>query len=229
MSDFGAGGARSFHPQRDSAHVRIWEVAGAPHLETGWFEEFTADVSKTFPGFDLGTCNGPAGIPSIIHSRAARAALHALSHWANGDEAPRSAPRMSLAVPDTFDQLVTFNRDPATHLVIGGIRLPDVAVPTATLNGNRTDLLDPQVLGPGSQCVYVGSYDHWNRDSDSWDGQAGLDPSPTPEPDLQLLYQTHANYVQRVTRATLQSVENGYLLPADGARIVVDAARARVP
>lgn len=68
------------------------------------------------------------------------------------------------------------------------------------------------------QCGLVGSYDPWNRDADPWDGQPGLDPSPVPEPDLQLLYQTHPNYVQRVARAALQSVQDGYLRPTDAAR-----------
>ncbi|HET9389064.1 MAG TPA: alpha/beta hydrolase domain-containing protein [Steroidobacteraceae bacterium] len=231
VSDDGVGAARSFHLQRDSAHLRIWEMAGATHIEAGWVQEFTADVDKSIPGFPLQTCDGPPGEPSIVVGRAERAALNALSHWAAGEPVPAPAPRMSLNVPnpaDDFDQLVTFNRDPSTNLVMGGIRLPDMAVPTATLNGNR-DELDPQTLGPGVACGLVGSYDPWNRDADPWDGQPGFDPSPTPEPDLQLLYQTHLNYVQRVTGATLKSVQDGYLRPADAAKVVLDAARASVP
>ncbi|HEY3785929.1 MAG TPA: alpha/beta hydrolase domain-containing protein [Steroidobacteraceae bacterium] len=231
LSDDGVGAARSFHLQPDSARVRVWEMAGGTHLESGWLQDFIVDVDKTFPGFPLDGCEGPPGIPSVVHGRVERAALNALAHWADAEQSPRSAPRMSLNVPnppDSFDQLVMFNRDPATHLVVGGIRLPDVSVPTATLNGNR-DELDPEVLGPGVQCGLVGSYDPWNRDADPWDGQAGLDPSPTPEPDLQVLYETHPSYVQRVTRATAQSVIDGFLRPADGVEVVLHALRAPVP
>jgi hypothetical protein len=231
LADFAGFAGRSFHLQPDSSHVRVWEVAGATHLEAGWLQEFAADANKTLPGFPVEPCDGPPGIPSIIHGQTVRAALSLLSHWAKDEEAPRSAPRVSLVVPnqlDSFDTLVTFNRDPATNLVTGGIRLPAVSVPTATLNGIRFDL-DPQTLGPGPQCWLTGSFDPWNHDSDVWDGQAGFDPSPTPEPDLQLLYSTHQNYVQRVTTATLQSVRSGYLRAADAARIVLDATHAPVP
>ena len=231
LSDDGTGAARTFHLQRDSSHVRIWELAGATHLEDGWLNEFAADVRKTFPGFALAACAGPPGIPSLVHGRGERAAVNALSHWANNSDAPRAAARISLNVPDppsSFDQLVTFNRDPATNLVMSGIRLPDVSVPTATLNGNRGEL-DPAALGPGVQCPLVGSYDPWNHDSDSWDRQPGLDPSPFPEPALQGLYPTHLNYVEQVTRATVQAVESGYVRPADGIEIVLNAARASIP
>jgi len=231
LSDPGAGAGRTFHLQPDSAHFRVWEMAGATHLETGFFQEFTADASKTYPGFALGTCDGPPGIPGIIHGQTERAALHMLSDWANDEAAPPSAPRLSLVVPNppgNFNVDVVFNRDPATNLVIGGIRLPAVSVPIATLDGNRTDL-DPITLGPGLQCYFVGSYDPWNHDGDAWDGQAGLDPSPTPEPDLQVLYPTHQKYVERVAVATWQSVLSGYLRFVDGVTIVLDAVQAPVP
>jgi len=161
-----------------------------------------------------------------------RAALSPLNDWArNSGDVPPSAPRLSLFVPspaDDYSQLVTFNRDPATNLAIGGIPLPAVAVPVATLNGDR-NAFDPQTLGPGGQCQFVGAYDPWNHDSDRWDGQAGFDPSPSPEPDLVMLYSTHTSYVLHVTAATAQSVRAGYLRPVDGARIVLDAVQAQVP
>ncbi|HVN46531.1 MAG TPA: alpha/beta hydrolase domain-containing protein [Steroidobacteraceae bacterium] len=231
LSDFGNAAGRSFHLQPDSSHIRFWELAGATHLESGWFQQLVADNNKSIPGSALDPCDGPPGIPSVVHGQAARAALNALSSWISDGQAPALAPRLSLFVPtpaDDFDQLVVFNRDPRTNLAIGGIRLPAVAVPTATLNGNRSDL-DPSTLGPGGQCYFVGAFDPWDHDSDPWDGQVGFDPSPTPEPDLQLLYSTHQRYVQQVASAALQSIRGGYLRPIDGAKIVLDAAQSKVP
>jgi hypothetical protein len=231
LSDFGLLAGRTFHLQSDSSDVRVWEFAGATHLETGWFQELGLDINKSTPGFSLDPCDGPPGIPGLIHGQADRAALHALSAWAGGGDAPRSAPRLSLNVPnppDNFDEVVSFNRDPATHLIIGGIRLPAVAAPIATLDGDRSDL-DPSASGPGGQCGFIGSYDPWNHDSDLWDGQAGFDPSPTPEPDLQLLYSSHQNYLQRVAGSALQSIKSGYLRPVDAAKLVIDARQAPVP
>src|SRR5262249_6790465 len=217
--------------QPDSAHIRIWEFTGAPHIDAGFVKDVTADDAKTYGSSTVDPCDGPPGIGTLVTSQGTRASLTALSRWANGAVAPRSAPRMSLVVPnppDSFDELVTFTRDPATGIAIGGIRLPAVAVPTATLDGNRSDL-DEATWGPGGQCYLVGSLDPWNHDSDLWDGQAGLDPSPTPEPDLQVLYPSHKNYVERVSAAALQSVEAGYLRPADGVNLVLDASHAAVP
>jgi hypothetical protein len=158
--------------------------------------------------------------------------LHALRDWSSygGVAAPRQAPRLSLNVPDPsdFDQLVTFNRDPKTHLAIGGIRLPAVAVPIATLDGDRNDL-DPAASGPGGQCNFIGAYDAWNHDADPWDGQAGFDPSSAPEPLLRALYGTHAHYLEQVVAASLRSVEAGYLRPVDAAKIGLEAAKAAVP
>lgn len=231
LSDFGNAAGRSFHLQPDSPHIRVWELAGAPHIETGWIQELATDTRKSNPEFTVDPCNGPPGVPSLVHGQAARAALDALSGWVTGGQAPPPAPRLSLSVPtpaDDFDQLVVFNREPKTGLAIGGIRLPAVAVPIATLDGNRSDL-DPSTLGPGGQCYFVGAFDPWDHDSDPWDGQAGFDPSPTPEPDLQLLYSTHTNYVQHVAAAALQSIKGGYLRPVDGAQIVLDAAQSHVP
>jgi hypothetical protein len=231
LSDNGQGAARTFHRYRDSDHIRVWEIAGATHLESNFMLEFAADGNKTYPGFALPPCRGPRVMPGIVHGRVARAALNSLNDWVNDRQLPPSAPRLSLNVPnppDNFDGPVVFNRDPATNLVIGGIRLPAVSVPTATLDGNRSDL-SAKTLGPGPQCGLVGSFDPWNHDADTWDGRPGFDPSPAPEPDLQLLYPTHGDYVQKVAAATAQSIKDGFVRPADGAKIVRQAAHAQVP
>jgi hypothetical protein len=226
LSDNGLGAARSLHLTPDSAYIRVWEYAGAPHTDLGFAKDLLADVAKTTGSAGGETCDGPPNIGGIVTGPGTRASLTALSHWVNGAGAPRRAPRMSLVVPD--DDWVTFNRDPATNLVIGGIRLPAVAVPIATLNGNRSDLSDA-ANGPGDGCGYGGSYDPWNHDLDLWDGQAGMDPSPTPEPDLQMLYFSHQNYVERFAAAALQSVKDGYLLPTDGVTLALGATHAAVP
>ena len=235
LSEFGLsddlGAGRTFHLQPDSAHIRIWEFTGAPHVDEGFAKDIIADAAKTDGSATPETCDGPPSIGALVISPATRASLTALVRWANGAEAPRSAPRMSLVVPnppDNWDQTVIFNRDAATGIAIGGIRLPAVAVPTATLDGNRSDL-DWSTWGPGGGCYLGGAFDRWNHDSDLWDGQAGLDPSPTPEPDLQVLYPTHQNYVERFAAAALQSVKDGYLRPADGVQLALDAAHTAVP
>jgi hypothetical protein len=201
------------------------------HIEADLIRDITAETNKSQPGQTPDICHGPPTMPALVHGYGMRAALHALSDWVENGRTPDSAPRMSLTVPtppDNFDQLVVFNRDPATNLTRGGIRLPAVAVPIATLDGNRSDLED-DAQGPGGGCYFSGAYDPWNHDSDSWDGNAGLDPSPDPEPELLTLYPTHDNYVRKIAGASVRSVEAGHLLPEDAAKVVLEAVRTPVP
>ena len=231
LSDFGAGAARTFHLQPDTPNIRIWEFTGAPHIEADLIRDITAETNKSQPGQTPDVCNGPPTMPALVHGYGMRAALHALRDWVDNVRTPDSAPRMSLIVPsapDNFDQLVAFDRDPATNLTRGGIRLPAIAVPIATLDGNRSDL-DDDAQGPGGGCYFSGAYDRWNHDSDSWDGKAGLDPSPDPEPELLTLYPTHDDYVRKITTASLRSVEAGHLLPEDAVKVVFEAVRTPVP
>jgi Alpha/beta hydrolase domain len=212
--------------------VHFWELAGAPHLEANWFTDLAADVNKSTPGFVIDPCDGPPGVPGVVHGPASRAALHALRDWSlyGGVAAPASAPRLSMNVgdPADFDVPVTFNRDPNTNLVLGGIRLPAMSVPIGTLLGDRA-VLDPATLGPGGQCYFTGAFDPWNHDADPWDGQPGFDPSPSPEPDLKALYGSHQNYVERVVGASLKAVSLGYLRPLDAAKLGIGASKAQVP
>jgi hypothetical protein len=231
LSDFGSGAARTFHLQPDTPNIRIWEFTGAPHIEADYIRDVTAETNKSQPGQTIDSCNGPPFMPALVHGYGLRAALHALWNWAENGRIPSSAPRMSLIIPtpvDDFNQLVAFDRDPQTNLTRGGIRLPAVAVPIATLDGNRSDLED-DAQGPGGGCYFAGAYDPWDHDSDSWDGHAGLDPSPDPEPELLTLYPTHSDYVWRITGASARSVETGYLLPEDAAKIVLESLKTPVP
>lgn len=224
LSDFLGGAARSIHGQADAKYLRIWEIAGTAHFD-GWVISRTQpDLDKTLPGIPPLACNAPPVNPGNSHAYAMNAAIHALNLWVRHGYAPASAPRLSFNVPE--DDLATINTDPSTGLAIGGLRLPDVAVPIATLSGFRQDAaVDP----PDSCAFQFGTYDRWNRDSDTWDGQVGLDVSPTPEPDLQLLYPTRSDYLRKVAEATLRSTLAGFLRPRDAVTVLRDAARADVP
>ena len=83
---------RSFHLQPDSTHVRVWKFAGATHLETSWFKELAADSIKSIPGFSIDPCDGPPGIPGLVHGQASRAALHAGHLRQRGSTARRASP-----------------------------------------------------------------------------------------------------------------------------------------
>ncbi len=217
---FGLAGV-SIHNEADSDSFHLWEVAGMSHFD----EKILGlrDIRKTYPGSQdiLSGCTDPppdTGQPGML---AVRAALHALDSWAQSGVAPMSAPRLVVNSGNIFS--ASIHRDPATNIATGGIRLPPVAVPIGTLIG-----IHPS--GDWANCIpQAGAYDPWNRDSDPWDGQTGLDPSPTPEPDLSLLYPSHANYVHRVTASAAKSVQEGFLRPRDAAALLQAASEAPVP
>jgi hypothetical protein len=200
-TDVRAGG---FHEQPDSPTVRIWELTGTAHVD-----------SMLVGGLD---CGG-APVNDAHQTYGLRAAVRHLDRWAEDGEAAPIGPRLALTASGAID------RDPATGLARGGIRLPDVAVPTRTLAGSR-----PPGSGPGNPfCGLAGSSDPWNGDVDTWDGQAGLDPSPTPEPILSVLYGTRAAYEYRVTLWSIFSALQGFVLPEDVTPIVEAAQAAELP
>jgi hypothetical protein len=126
-----------------------------------------------------------------------------------------------MSIPADPALPATIVRDPATGLADGGIRLPDVAVPTRTLTGERP----VGALQFNPNCFLFGAVDPWNGDGDAWDGNPLFDPSPTPEPTLAALYGSHGRYVSRVVRQVTRLVGHGWLRPTDGWDLIVDAAR----
>jgi hypothetical protein len=196
-------GPSGIHEQPDAASLRIWEVTGTAHVDT----ELVGNLD----------CGG-APVNDGPQTYALSAAVRHLDRWVDsGRPAPRG-PRISVT-----DGVI--DRDPATGLAKGGIRLPDVAVPTRTLSGSRP----PGAGGGNLFCFLAGARDPWNGDADPWDGQADLDPSPTPEPVLSERYASHEDYVRRVTVAALLSTLRGHVLPQDVAAIVQTARDAEVP
>ncbi|GAA4601387.1 hypothetical protein GCM10023195_03470 [Actinoallomurus liliacearum] len=144
------------------------------------------------------------------------AALRHLTDWAQGGAPPPSGPALDVDV-----------RDPSTGLAIGGIRLPDVTVPTRTLTGLR------DTGGSGVFCGLYGARDPWNDDADPWDRHDAGDPSdpaapPNAEPVLSRLYPTHADYLSKVRAAAQASVNAGHLLPEDATTIVTAARNSGI-
>jgi hypothetical protein len=92
------------------------------------------------------------------------------------------------------NQIVTA-RD-ANGLAMGGIRLAEVAVPTAVNNGTNT--------GPGA-CARWGYY------------------KPFDVATLNKLYPTHAGYVSAVEKVTNENLRAGFILKADAERTIQEA------
>jgi hypothetical protein len=212
----------TLHLEPDNGKFHLWEIAGMTHFDPiiGGYP----DLLKTYPGFasPFATCTIPPPNTGVPGSYAERAIVQALNQWVILGVVPTSAPRFELETFPITGYTKIF-RDPATHIALGGIRLPAVAAPIATITGDRPELGDI-TCGP-----QVGAYDPWDGNTDPWDGIPGLDPSPTPEPVLSTLYPTHADYVHQVAASAAAAVASGFLTPADEAAAIAQAESSSVP
>jgi Alpha/beta hydrolase domain len=159
--------------QPDGEHVRLWEMAGAAHVDTYTLvasakddgtltPQALAELMKPTTQFIFQTTETPFNAGPQQHY-IGQAALDALVAWAAGGPPPPRAPRLEL---DAEQHLV-----PGEHgIARGGIRTPWVDVPTATLSGlgqagegfaflaGRTDPFDQQTLEqlyPGGLADYL--------------------------------------------------------------------------
>ena len=195
--------------QPDTARLRVWELAGTSHAEqyqlTGGGArpmQQTCNDEKD-PRLSVPLSEGPSTYPM-------RAALRHMKRWLGGGAPPPSAPVLAT-------DGAAIRRDPSTGLALGGVRTPQVDVPTRTLNGIRAP-----AGGPGF-CRLFGRTDVWNGDTDPWDGGPG-DPSPTPEPVLSSLYRSKADYTSKFERAITAGVKAGFLLKDDAAALRAEGA-----
>ncbi|MER7541936.1 alpha/beta hydrolase domain-containing protein [Actinomadura sp.] len=204
--------------QPDTDRIVHWELAGTAHGDQWAYDMGAPTIQKSVgsagPQADCAPGSAPFNDGPGHYSM--NAALRLLSGWARGGPTPPGGPELS-----------TVFRDPRTGLATGGIRLPDVAVPTRTLSGER------DTSGSGVFCGLYGARDPWNGDADPWDRHDSGDPSDpsfphTAEPVLSTLYPTHADYVGKVRAAAQRSVDDGHLLPEDAATIITAAEESGI-
>ncbi|MEV1329195.1 alpha/beta hydrolase domain-containing protein [Micromonospora costi] len=175
----------------DTDRFRRWEVAGAAH--SGYNGQvYRAPMQER----DLGaapvyTCARPPFSRVPMHHVTAAAYAH-LVRWVERGTPPPTAP------PLVFNPDGTKARD-ARGLARGGIRLSQVAVPTALNTGDNAG---------ESFCVLFGTY------------------QPFDEATLDDLYPTHAGYVARVVATDVRNIAAGYLQPADAVENLREAVRS---
>jgi Alpha/beta hydrolase domain len=212
--------ARGIHSQADSEHFRLWEYAGTSHANRiGVDYTMRRLQANGIPTGVFPPCGDPP-INDLSDFPVWHALLNAMHVWLQQGKAPRSAPRVELSIPADVAQQASVVRDPGTGLAKGGIRLPDIAVPTRTLTGTRPAF----ALKQHPNCALFGAVDPWNGDSDPWDADPALDISPKPEPKLAALYGSNASYVKAIKHSADALVAAGFLLESD-VQEIVDAAK----
>jgi Alpha/beta hydrolase domain len=187
--------------QADDRNHRLWEAAGTAHVDNDDLVLFGFQNHRQNPlDTDPACIVRPNTAPQSYLFDTAYAALH---DWVRTGRQPARAPRMQINAAGTG-----VDRD-ANGNGIGGIRLPQLAVPIATLTGTGNTAAD---TNPVSRfCVLFGT------------------TTPFSAATLAALYPTHAAYVRAFTAATATLVRQGFLLPGDAAAALFSAARAPVP
>ena len=194
--------AISYAPSRqpDSDRFRFREFAGLNHTGgTIGTARLYAYMQREF-GFTLPDPHCGLPIDTIDSAPIGAAGLVAAEAWVKTGAPPAIFPRIALSEEVPGDLARDENGN-----VLGGIRIPPVAVPTATHgapNGERADL----------QCFLLG-YE-----------------VPFSDAVLRSLYPSFSSYVARVRHAAQTAQRQGILLPEDAAvyRDVKDARLARL-
>jgi alpha-ketoglutarate-dependent taurine dioxygenase len=182
--------------QPDSGTYRLWEVAGAAHLSGGFSAETEAEWQRDFGEVvSVGIVEPVSGPPNTLSFEPVKnAALHHLWSWMRDGTPPPTQARLDFA-----GEPPALVRDELGN-ALGGIRLPDLAVPVATHTGASEGVV-PDLVGSSV---------------------------PLPAPTLRALYPDRATYVGRYDRAVAEGLARGYLLDADARRLREGAAAAAI-
>ncbi|MGV7030813.1 alpha/beta hydrolase domain-containing protein [Methylobacterium symbioticum] len=187
------------------ATVRMYDVAGASHVNV-----LKADACSLPPG-------------RLDWAPVARATLARLDQWVARNAAPPETRLMPLqpakddptvlqaprALPEAVVQVP--QRD-ADGNPLGGVRLPDIAVPLGVHGAQNAPLAT-------FTCSLIGTYQPFARTS----AEAGRQPA------LAERYRNRSDYVNRVRAAAQALAAQGFLLPEDMAVILNAAAEAPIP
>jgi hypothetical protein len=168
--------------QDPNPRYRRWEIAGAAHAES---PRWVVDASTPL---DMGPrCK--SAVNTAPHDAFVKAGLHALTRWVRDGVIPPQSPAIVLGDPAAQDPI---QRDELGN-ARGGIRIPQIEAPTATVDGRRNE---PAQTTPGGQnfCFLYGN------------------TVPFDRAKLASLYPTHAAFVERFTKAVDALERDGFLL-----------------
>ncbi len=178
--------------QANSQTYRLWEGAGTAHVDSYDLASFMSDPDNQEPSYPTNVCALPY---NSAHERYLMdAALVRLSLWATLRIPPPTAPPIDVVSG-------VIQRD-SLGIALGGIRLPEMDVPTETEQG---------VGNTGTAfCPLFGT--------------------TTPLPvSLSSLYKNHGKYVSKFADATIDQLFGGFLLLPDAVEAVTEAAQSNVP
>src|SRR5215467_2958079 len=200
-AEFDVGFGEASVRQPDTNLFRSWEIAGTSHVD------YHLRLSREpLELRDIGTSSEAAfapgcGVPTVGTrvplQYVLAAGLDLLSRWVDRHTPPPSAPPIAT---ESSERPIKITRD-ANGLALGGIRLAEVAVPTALNSGTNT--------GPGA-CARWGYF------------------KPFDVATLRKLYPTHEAYVTAVERVTNENLRAGFILKADADSTIRQAKESMI-
>ncbi len=203
-ASLGRTGASGTADQPLPANVRMYDIAGASHVR----------VPKAPAECTLA--------PSRLDwTPVSRAMLLKLDAWVAVNAEPPANQLMPLepaggeppalrAPAHLPNAVIQVPRRDADGNAIGGVRLPDLAVPLGTHGG--------QNLPAVRNCSLLGSYTAFAA------SKAQRDATGDARPSIAERYRNRDDYVNRIRIATLELMKAGFLLPDDAAVITQAAA-----
>jgi quercetin dioxygenase-like cupin family protein len=190
----------------DNAFLRRWPVAGTSHVS---FQEMDGyvDVETLRDGFLKSPDGKPLSLTQatpgckqtplwskVPTELVLNSAYEHLTRWINDGTAAPAAPQFERNADGSL------KRD-ADGELLGGIRLPQLAVPTGRNSGFNS--------GPGT-CMLAGFHHDY--------GPA----------ELKARYHDHAGYMQEVDKATQEALKAGFILPYDAEQIRQSATASKI-
>jgi hypothetical protein len=188
----------------DTPTFVTWEISGTSHSDYWTYLNYKGVRARdATPPADNPPC--PLQIPRsrILAYRAQDSAYDHMAQWMRGETQPPSGPAMevSAVTPSVVPVRDIFGN------ILGGIRLPDFAVPIATETGINSNPVPPI---PGVLCNLYGQY------------------VPFDQQLLRALYPTAGKYLLDTVAASNAAVAAGYLLDEDAAGANATAAESGI-
>lgn len=186
----------------DSRTFRYWEVAGSGHFSRLAQETAQRKALREIPALSgvNGTRCGDMLPGPVGVEYVARAVIKHLTTWIqDGVEPPHADPVATVEISGA----VQIARDKFGN-ALGGVRLPLVDVPTGRILGSAAP------ASAGILCENIAGF------------------VPFSESEIDRLYPSHYDYVNKVSAAADAAVKAGYLLPVDAELIIQQAESAEI-
>ena len=223
--------------QPDNNYLRTWELPGAAHIDLheGLYEGNTIqreEPTVTAPQCVFGVPFNGATLPDNMPVfELEDAALNDLDKWLVYGVAP---PHGNQIATTPFFNLVERDR---YGNALGGIRLPDIQVPTETYTAINFSLPTQQSLNPAQllstlesifTALETGAITNTTLRNEGLCLLEGF-YKPLGNAALQALYPTHSAYVSAFTLAAASALASGFLTQPDYSAAVAAAQASSVP